>query len=259
MTEQEHPIEFLPELALGVLAEDDAPGIREHLANCPSCQAEYEVMAEAARILPYAVEEVEPAPELRDGLMQRIATEPRVMRARPSRPAWQRYAQIAAAAAVFLVLGAFAGSMLWGADDGDLKDENARSGAFVQAIAQGNARRDTAESGDSRAMVVYVPGHTSAFVWVEGMPALPSGKAYQAWFIDGAAPRPSTVFSARSGGVWLESPSDVAGFSAIGLTVEDEDGARTPSQDPFMEVKLRPTAASQPFSLGDWFVLTSRR
>ena len=255
----EHPLEFLPELALGVLADDDAPGIREHLAGCLSCQAEYEIMAEAARILPYAVEDIEPAPELREGLMQRITTEPRPLRAGPAAPAWQRFAQIAAAAAVLLAAGAFAGSKLWGGDNSDLEAENERSGAFVQAIAQGNARRNTAESGETKAMVVHVPGRTSAFAWVEGMPSLPSGKAYQAWFIDGGGARPSTVFSAANGGVWLESPADVASFNAIGITIEDDEGVDSPSQNPFMVVPLNSTAASpQSFTIEDWFALNPR-
>jgi hypothetical protein len=257
--ESEHPLDFLPELALGVLAEDEAPAIREHLAGCPSCQAEYATMSQAARMLPFAAEETEPNPKLREGLMQRIASEPRLMRPRSGTtawPAWQRFASIAAAAAVLVVAGAFAGAQLWGGNDEDLEAENERSGAFVQAIAQGNARRDTAESGASKAMVVYVPGHTSAFAWLEGMPALPSGKAYQAWFIADGAPRPSTVFSQPSGGVWLESPEDVAKFGSIGLTIEDEDGANAPSQAPFMVVELNRSAASKPFSLQDWFALS---
>lgn len=257
----EHPLDFLPELALGVLSDEEAPAVREHLAVCPACQAEYAIMSQAARMLPFAAEEIEPAPELRQGLMQRISTEPRPMRppaGAPVRPAWHRFASIAAAAALLVAFGAFAGARLWPAHDDDLQAENERSGAFVQAIAQGNARRDTAETGASKAMVVYVPGHTSAFAWLEGMPALPSGKAYQAWFIADGPPEPSTVFSASRGGVWLQSPEDVAHFAAIGLTIEDEDGADAPSQAPFMVVELNRSAASTPFSLEDWFALSLR-
>lgn len=258
----EHPLEFLPELALGVLPEDEAPRIREHLAGCPSCQAEYAIMSEAARMLPFAVDEIEPAPELREGLMQRIASEPRVMRPRSAgasvRPTWQRFASIAAAAAVLVVSGAVAGALLWGGNDEDLEAENERQGAFVQAVAQGNARRDTAEAGATKAMVVHVPGQKSAFAWLEGMPELPSGKAYQAWFIADGAATPSNVFSAGSGGVWLESPGDVASFAAIALTIEDEDGADSPSQAPFMVVEFNRAAALTPVSLQEWFALSLR-
>jgi len=258
LTEQEHPLEYLPELALGVLAEEEAPGIREHLAACDSCQAEYEVMAEAARLLPYAVKEVEPSEAVREGLMGRIADEPRQLRPRVIRPAWQRFTAIAAAAALLVVAGGFAGGILMGGDDGDLKRENSLQGSLVRAVAEGNARRDTVESGAMKASVVYAPGTESAFALLEGLPALPSGKAYQAWFIEAGAPKPSNVFGSE-GGVWLDSPGDVASFAAMALTIEDEGGADAPSQAPFMVVSLNSTASSAGgFNLKDWFALTMR-
>ena len=73
----EHPLDYLPELALGVLAEEEAMPIRTHLATCASCRAEFEVMNAAVRMLPFAVQEVEPPAGTRDGLMKRIAAEPR--------------------------------------------------------------------------------------------------------------------------------------------------------------------------------------
>ena len=255
MTEQEHPLEYLPELALGVLAEEEAPGIREHLAACAGCQAEYEVMAEAARLLPYAVKGVEPSDGVREGLMERIAHEPREFRPRVIRPAWQRFTAMAAAAAVLLVVGGFAGGVLVGGDDGGLERENERQGSLVRAVAEGIARRDTAESGAMKASVVYAPGTDSAFALLEGLPALPSGKAYQAWFIEGGAPKPSNVFGA-AGGVWLESPGDVGSFAAMALTIEDKDGADVPSQAPFLVVNLN-TSAGKPFTISDWLALTN--
>lgn|GEM_PF-3344074 len=254
MTEQEHPLEFLPELALGVLAEEEAPGIRAHLDTCASCRAEYNIMAEAARLLPYAVEDVEPAPSVKSGLMERIANEPRVLRPRALRPAWQRFGAIAAAAAVLIVLGGVLGAVLAGDGDAGLEAENARQGALVRAVAEGNARRDTFESGAMRANVVYAPGQRTAFALLQGMPALPDGKAYQAWFIEGGAPRPSTVFSSAEDGVWLDSPGDVAGFAAMAFTIEDEDGAQAPSQPPFLVVELGATAGT--IDLAGWFALT---
>jgi hypothetical protein len=257
LTEAEHPVEFLPELALGVLAEDDAPGIREHIASCESCRAEYEVMVRAARLLPYAVEEVEPATEVREGLMERIAAEPRLLRARGVRPSWQRFTAIAAGVAVLLAAGGVAGALLWrGNDNAGLEDEVGHQRELVQAVAQGTAARDTAEQGGTKATLVYAPGTDSAFAWLEGMPPLPEGKAYQAWFIAADAPKPSNVFSSTSGGVWLDSPGSVRDFSAFALTIEDKDGATAPSQQPFVVVALN-TAAAQlhPFTMDDWLAM----
>jgi predicted anti-sigma-YlaC factor YlaD len=68
-TDQDHPLEFLAELALGVLPESDAPAIRDHLSTCDSCRTEYETMERAALLLPYAVEDTEPGPQVRESLM----------------------------------------------------------------------------------------------------------------------------------------------------------------------------------------------
>jgi hypothetical protein len=253
LTEQEHPVEFLPELALGVLPEGEAPGIRAHLEGCESCRAEYEIMTEAARLLPYAVEEAEPAPSVKTGLMDRIASEPRMLRPRVIRPAWQRFTAIAAAAALLIAVGGFAGALMFRGDNSSLETENGRQGALVLALAEGNARRDTYEEGAMRASVVYAAGTESAFALLEGLPALPSGKAYQAWFIADGAPKPSNTFGGPGKGVWLESPGDVTGFAAMALTIEDKGGVDAPSQAPFMVVDLNAAAGS--FSLKDWFAL----
>jgi hypothetical protein len=246
----------LAELALGVLPEPVAAPIREHLEGCESCRAEYETMVGAARLLPFAADEIEPPAAVRSGLMERIATEPRPLRRRVI-PAWQRFTAIAAAAAVLIAAGGFAGYLVTRDDSSGLKAENGRQRELVEHVAQGDARRDTAEQGGAKAALVYAPNSTSAFAWVEGMPALPAGKAYQAWFIADGAPQPSTVFSSGQGGVWLSSPGDVAKFAAMAFTIEDDGGAQKPSQAPFMVVTLN-TAASRPFTIADWFALVMR-
>jgi anti-sigma-K factor RskA len=215
-------------------------------------------MERAALLLPYAVEDTEPGPQVRESLMQRIASEPTVLRPRSGWPVWQRFTAIAAAAAVLIVAGGFAGALLNSGGNGSLEEENSRQGALVQAVAEGNARRQTGQQDGSSAVLVYAPGNNSAFAWVEDLPALPKGKAYQAWFIADGSPKPSNVFSASQGGIWVESPGDVAEFGAFALTIEDEGGAPTPSQEPFIVLNLGTAASRVPFTTADWLALTSR-
>lgn len=257
MTDQDHPLEYLPELALGVLAEEDAPGIRAHLAGCSTCRAEYETMSQAARLLPYVVEDMEPAASVRDGLMERIASEPRMLRRENRWPAWQKYSAIAAAAAVLVVGGWFAGAALGSNSDGGIKEENGRQHALVEAVAEGTARRETSEQDGVSAVLVYAPGTSEAFAWMQNLPALPSGKAYQAWFIADGSPKPSKVFSSPEGGVWVESPGDVSAFGAFALTIEDKGGADAPTQQPFIVMTLGTAASRLPFTPADWRALTA--
>ncbi|MGE3073514.1 MAG: anti-sigma factor [Dehalococcoidia bacterium] len=256
MTEDLHPLEYLPELALGVLAEDDAPGIREHLETCATCRAEYETMVGAARLLPFAMEEAEPGPGVREELMQRIASEPRPLRPRAGWQRWQQLTAIAAAAAMLVVVGGFAGALLFGSSDASIKDEHARQRTLVEAVAEGSARREAAEQDGVSAALVYAPGTSSAFAWLDNLPSLPEGKAYQAWFIQDGNAVPSDHFSDAQGGVWLAAPGDVSAFGAFALTIEDKDGAKQPTSQPFMVVALGTAASRLPFSMADWAILT---
>ena len=103
LTEQEHPVDYLPELVLGVLPEDEAAPIRAHLETCESCSEEFALMSDATRLLPFAVQDAQPPAEQRGALMERIASEPRVLRPRTQRrPTWQWFGAAAAAAAAAL-------------------------------------------------------------------------------------------------------------------------------------------------------------
>ncbi len=261
MTDHDHPVEFLPELALGVLSTVEAGRINEHLASCAACRAEYEEMARVAQLLPLAAEVIEPAPESRERLLERIRLEPESVAAisipegaaplpltrapRPTEPTiirprrWQWTGAIAASAAAILVGGTALGYALRGGDDGRLKTESARQAQVVEAAGRGDLRVTSTISGTMRASVVRAPGAAEAFIWVEGMPALPAGKRYEAWFThDGKTFEPSTVFATGEGGVWLPARDAIDSYAAVGLTIEDEGGATVPSGAPFVTVDL---------------------
>src|SRR6185295_5089475 len=96
-----------------------------------------------------------------------------------------------------------------------------------------------------QAVLLRAPGAHDAFAWLQGLPALPAGKAYQAWFTkDGTTMEPSAVFGA-SGGIWLPAASEIEDFVAMGLTIEDDGGAKAPTQAPFMVVPFKTTARRQ--------------
>ena len=257
MSENEHPLDYLAELALGALSEDEAAPLREHVASCETCRAEYELMTNAARMLPYAAQDAEPSPAIREGLFERIAAEPVALRPRVIRPAWQRFTAIAAAAAVLVIAGGLAGMLMASNGGGGFEEEATRQRSLVRAVADGDARRDTMESGATRATLVYAPGADSAFALLEGLPALPEGKEYQAWFIADGPPLPSDVFTSASEGVWLASPDEVRSFAAFAVTIEDEGGVESSKEQPVLVMNLG-QAASVPFTMGDWLALTMR-
>ena len=252
-----HPVDLLPELALGVLSEADAAEVREHLAACASCTAEYREMERVAGLLPFGVEDVAPPPAIKAGLMERISHEPRKLpvvaggKGRAGVTQWRPAYWFGAAAAgiAVLVLGGLAGFLIGhgggGSSSADavLRANNLRQAALVQAVANGTVARITVTQGGATATLLRAPGSSDAFAWLEGLPALPAGKAYEAWVTpDGKQFEPSTVFS-NGQGVWLVASRDFGTYEAVALTIEDKGGARQPTQAPFLEVKLNGTAS----------------
>lgn len=239
-TDVEHPLEFLPELALGVLPAVDAAPVRMHMAGCESCRAEYEDMARVVAMLPLVVSDVSPSEAVKAGLMERIGREPQPIVRRPQRP--RLWAAVAAAAAVLIAGAGLAGFAIGqsGGNEGELQTRLRRQGTLVQAAARGTMLTSEATNGDAWASLVRAPGATWGYVWVDGLPELPSGKAYQAWFThDGKTFEPSATFAVSKGGVWVWAGTQIENYAGLGLTIEDAAGGKTPSADPFVKIALR--------------------
>jgi anti-sigma-K factor RskA len=249
-----HPSELLAEFALGVLSESEAARVRAYIADDPDALAEVEEMLRVARLLPFAAEDREPSADLRAGVMERIAREPVAMPAAipanvvpiTRRRSWLM--PVGAAAAALLILAAGIGGFAIGKsgnDDGgsDLRADAVRQDSMLAAVALGQAETASAQDGALRVSVVSARGRSDAYTYVEGMPELPDGKAYQAWFTkDGKAFEAGPVFDTGSGSVWLSSSDALDDYAAMAFTVEDDKGVQQPTQAPFVIVPLEKTA-----------------
>ena len=239
---------MLAEYVLGVLTETEAASVRAYLASDADARDEYEEMARVARLLPLAAEESAPGEHVRDGLMERIGSEPRAISGlqgvRPT-PIWQ-WVLASAAAAVLLVSGGVSAGYFaarGGSTESALEDQVARQANVVEAAARGTLSVTRGEQGSQKMALAFAPGSSDAFVYVQGLAAPPKGKAYQAWFThDGRVFEPAEVFSLQDGGVWLHANDVVSGYAAVGFTIENEGGAKTPSQAPFITLSLASTA-----------------
>ena len=248
MTEHDdHPIDYLAELALGVLGESEASPIHAHLAGCESCRNEFDEMSRVARLLPLAAEDAEPPAAVKEGVFARIAREPQANDPamlprtaniiRPRR--WQWAGAVAASIAAFVVGGAALGYLVRGGGNASLEREAVFQAQVVESAARGDLRVARIQDGTMRAAIVRAPGSHQAYILAENLPAHENGKAYQAWFSkDGKTFEPSSVFTDAQGRTWLTAAGPVDEYAAIGLTIEDADGASTPSSAPFMLVDL---------------------
>lgn len=244
MTESHvHPVDLLPELALGVLPEREAHELRRHLASCPGCEAEYAGMLRVATVLPLAAEDRGPSASLRDSVMDRIRSEPgHARRGLAHPPRW------AAAAAVVAVLVAAGGGYLLGRigdDDGAAVSEVqfARYTELVRAMVQDDVRRIETAAPGGEVVIVSASGSETSYAWVDNFPALPDGKTYQLWVSrDGSSVVPGAVFSADHTGFWFTTEGPVTSYAFLGFTIEDAGGAEQPSQAPFLSLDPRDTA-----------------
>lgn len=245
------PRELIAELALGVLDDHEAARVRAFLAEDAEAAAEYEEMQRVARVLPFAVQEREPSAGLRDGLMERISSEPVVLRPNRAAPGNARSFRsryllpIGAAAAVLVGLAGLSGFALGrgGGEDTELRAEADLQDRMLVAVANGQARTSSAEANGLRVSVVHASGNDEAYTVVEGLPALDSGKAYQVWFTrDLQSFEPGPVFKTSDGSLWLQARDGMESFVAMAFTVEDDRGVLQPSQAPFVVVPLDATA-----------------
>lgn len=241
----EHPVDYLPELAMGVLPPGEAERIAALVEQCAECRGELNILSRAIGLLPAVVEEETPSPGLRAALLGQIARERAA--AAPVDLAERRrrgsvYAFAAAAAAVLALLaGGFAGYVLRGGGT-----EPEREQAVVEAAARGELLVASFRDAALATTLVRAPGRAEAFVWVENLPALPEGKAYQAWFTrDFEEFEPSDVFTVGDGGAWLAARDSIDGYLAMGLTIEDKKGADEPTMAPFVVIELQRSARTR--------------
>ena len=158
----------------------------------------------------------------------------------------RRWALLLAGAAAAVILVAGSARYLAGGLNGDesaLRGQVARQTSLVEAAARGTLSVSRAEDGTQRMALAYAPGSADAFVYVSGLAAPPPGKAFQAWFTrDGKTFEAAEVFKIRDGGVWLKAKGQLSDYAAAGFTIEDEAGAKTPGQAPFMTLPLATAA-----------------
>lgn len=235
MTPGSHPIEFLPELALGVLPEAEAAPIRRHLEQCDACREEFAELERVASLLPLAAEGPGPAPATREALLLRARAEaPR----RPVPfPAARRWVAGIAAAFLLLAAGALGGWLLARSDGGEVPAADlAARDTLLAAAARGEAVRASGSGSTGvRADVLLAPGAGLAAAALEALPPAPAGHVYQAWLIEGTTPRPAGLL--EGAGLLLLAPGgDLRTFTAFALTLEPAGGSPAPTTDPLVVV-----------------------
>jgi len=217
---------------LDALPPEERDGFASHLEACPVCRHDAEELGVAADALPLSVPLVPPPAALKDRIMSVVESEAELLAAagrgadEPPREraskrrgflgGWLLRPGIAlACAAVLLVAGGLAGSLLAGGDP------EPRT-----VVAQ-----TTAPGAEVR---LEIRDEASTLV-ARGMPAPPGDRIYQVWIKrPGRDPEPTSVlWSTRDdGSAEVAVPGSLEGVEAVLVTDEPQGGSEAPTAAP---------------------------
>ena len=232
--------EMIPARALSALDVAEARALNEHLENCAECSKELEEWQATAAGLSLTADPVEPSPAVRDRILSEVRKElepPEVIpfRATP-RNIWNSFGSLGAMAAVVLVTALIVGLVVLWRQNREMQQQFAESREFIELVRAPGAKVRELEGMDqavgATATVAYdKTGH--AMLMADKLPKLPSGKAYQLWFIvEKKPPMPGKTFVPDSGGKGTlkdQMPSEAMDAAVFAVTVEPEGGVPAPT------------------------------
>jgi Anti-sigma-K factor rskA/Putative zinc-finger len=241
-------VELMGAFALDAADPAEVAAIQSHLGVCPRCRDEVTHFRQAAAVLANTGGEA-PA-GVWDAIAARIEAAPRVTTQFPllPRPASDepiflpprpRVARRAAAGAAAVVAAAVA---LLGLEVGHLDHRlnqvtaasagQTLTGAARAALLDPTAQRITLARvgpGSSPAAQVVVQGSGAAFLFNQGLPALPPGQTYQLWAMIDGQPISVAVLGAHPATVAF-SVDFAAATKAFAVTVEPAGGSVAPTR-----------------------------
>jgi hypothetical protein len=236
--------------ALGAMAPADAKRVREHLATCADCRAEYAALRPAADAVAYSAEACASG---QNGPHASALLKPRIMRevrasiapavAERARPAFVWPAYLVAAACIAIALISTIANISVG---GQLKTAQTELEASRLAESQSarvlDADRTTIAdltSADAKRYPVpngaVVARGGKIYLAMHDMPTPPKGKVYQAWTLPKGSKTmaPSVTFVPDPHGVAVFAlPQDARATAAVAISVEPDGGSKAPTTKP---------------------------
>ena len=195
--------------ALDALDPEDRWTYERHLDTCDRCRDEVATLREIAGELAYGADGPEPAPELRERILDAAKAEPRTATVVPMRRRWLFPATAAAAVAAAC---AAVGLGLWA---NSLRD--------TQRVVAMDGGGSLIVEGDQATLVACVDEP-------------PAGKAYEAWVIEDDRPRPAGLFAGGCRHVPLDEPVEPG--NTVAVTLEDAEGSDRPTSDILMSADV---------------------
>jgi len=214
-----HPLDLIPAYALGILEDDEAAVVEEHVAICLACQKELAAYEAVTAVLPLAVPTYTPPASLLPKLHQRIHPKQvsvlsRIRQWLNGRPAWQPVL----AGALFVLVVALT---IW-----------QLSPAAPQTTPPTIVLNGTENAPQAQGILAVQASQDTAVLTVTGLPTLPPDKQYQLWLVQDGQRTNGGVFSVQADGtatLTVSAPQALDFYDAFGVTIEPAGGSPGPT------------------------------
>jgi anti-sigma-K factor RskA len=232
MPNELHVIELLPAYALGSLDKGETVHVSEHLAHCPTCQAELDAYLAVAGQLAFAAREVVPPARVKQQIMQRIERQRAPADPLPGSGWWQQLAGLfrrsapAWALASLILIVALAASSIWLWQR--VEDSGGNKSGRMQVVALAPTE---ASPGATGTLVISMDGEYGTLV-VDGLPPLEGEQQYQIWLVRDGQYTSGGVFSVNQhgyGAFEIPAPEPLASYPSFSVTVEPAGGSPGPT------------------------------
>ncbi|ARC55876.1 Anti-sigma-K factor RskA [Frondihabitans sp. 762G35] len=258
--------------ALNALSDEERTAFETRIDESPEIRTEVAEMTETALLLGRAVEPVTPSAGLRSSIMGLLDSTPQLPRletvaqdargdesttpswspAEPAAPsgelrqptplARQRWFMrpvvlaVSAAAAVALVFGAVSlGTSGLGQRPAPVA---ASDPSMSQILAASDVQHTAADISTGGSATLYWSNKLSrSAVVLNGVPALPSDKTYQLWYINGSKIASAGTVTASSNGLTQVLQGDLKTGDVVGITVEPAGGSNQPTTKPIVTLQ----------------------
>jgi anti-sigma-K factor RskA len=214
--------------ALDALDPEEREEYERHLAGCERCQEELAAFWEVTGALALASDGPAPPPGLRERILEAARAEPQTVvslrEARRHRRPRVLTAVAAIAAVVAIGLGIYAISL-----DNQLDDAQSalsKQEDIAAVLADPSATSVAMASGSGR---LIVANDGSAVLVLDDLAAVPDGKTYQAWVVEGSTPASAGTFGESDGRAVVPIPQPVPDGAVVAVTVENAGGAEQPT------------------------------
>lgn len=240
--------------ALHALSPDDESRFSEALAAHPEWQRHVDADEATAASLADAVAEASPPPALRAALLSQIAGDsrnddpvtdaaapvaaPAAVRTRPRAERGGRRSWFALAASIVLIVAIGVSGLIVAQQLG----RPPAQATLAQIQEQPDAQAATADvTGGGTATAHWSETLGKVVLVTDGLAPLPSGRAFELWFVRDGTAEPAGVFTADAGDATAALKGQMHPGDTIAVTVEQAGGSPTgtPTTDPIVAI---PTA-----------------